>query len=418
MDAIFGIQYSQEIDMFILKPLLLNLKFILVFLSLNFFLPKDLSAAPLSLSVQAKAALLINASNGAILYEKNAHQLHYPASITKIATAAYVLDNASDQLSKVITANKDALGSVSEEAKRKSNYTLPSYWLVNNASHIGIKAGEELSLKDLLYGLMVASGDDAANVIAEDLGGNIPNFMNHLNAYLKKLGCRHTHFCNPHGLFHPKHVTTAYDMAILTCHAMKNPTFREIVATTRYIRPKTNKQGASVLVQTNRLLKKGKCYYEKAIGVKTGYIAKAQNTLVAAAVDGDRMLIAVLLKGEEREQIFLDAASLFDAAFNQPKVVRTLLKAGETDYLFFPEGATQPVKTTIAEEIRIEFYPAEEPELNAALTWKKVSLPIEKGQCVGEITIKKRNGKILSVVPVLAAESASSSWTHWLKNLW
>lgn len=404
----------QEITMY--KILCLNLNFFALCLSFNFLAINDLSSAPLSLTVEAKSALLINASSGAILYEKSSHQLHYPASITKIATAAYALDFAGDKLLKRIIADKESLGSVSEEAKRRSNYSLPAYWLVNDASHIGIKAGEDLSLKDLLYGMMVASGDDAANVIATSLGGTIPNFVEQLNLYMKKLGCRQTNFCNPHGLFHPKHITTAYDMAILTCHAMKNPTFREIVATTRYIRPKTNKQGASVLVQTNRLLKKGKCYYEKAIGVKTGYIAKAQNTLVAAAEHDDRLLVAVLLKCEEREQIFLDAIKLFEAAFNQPKVRRTLLKAGETNYLFYPEGATRPIKTLLSDDVYIEFYPAEEPDLFATLQWNKVALPLETNTCVGEITIKKNNGKILRVVPVLAAESVSSNWKYWLKK--
>lgn len=377
-----------------------------------------LQAVPLPVTVQAKSALLINASTGAILFEKNAHQLHYPASITKIATAAYALDFAGDQLSKSIAATKEALGSVSEEAKRRSNYTLPSYWLVHDACHIGIKVGEELTLKDLLCGMMVASGDDAANVIAVSLAGSVPGFMDQLNPYLKKLGCRQTHFTNPHGLFHPKHVTTAYDMAVLTRHAIKNPVFREIVATTRCVRPKTNKQGATVLVQTNRLLKKGKCFYPKAIGVKTGYIAKAQNTLVAAAAQNDRLLIAVLLKCEEREQIFLDAIKLFEAAFNQPKVERVLLKAGETSHTYYPEGAAKPVQTWLANQVSIQFYPAEEPELVASLQWKKLPLPIEKDQCVGEITITKKDGSIVSTAPLYTAEKVSATWGYWLKNLW
>jgi D-alanyl-D-alanine carboxypeptidase (penicillin-binding protein 5/6) len=375
-------------------------------------------AAPLALNVQAQSALLINAASGAVLYEKNARQEQYPASITKIATAAYALEVAPERLPQLIAATRDALGSVSEDAKRRSNYTLPAYWLVHDASHIGIKVGEELTLKDLLYGMMVPSGDDAANVIATALGGTIPHFMELLNDYLKKLGCQQTQFYNPHGLFHPKHVTTAYDMAKLTAHALKNSTFREIVATTRYVRPKSNKQEATVLVQTNRLLKKGKCFYPKAIGVKTGYIAKAQNTLVAAAVHGDRTLIAVLLKCEEREQIFLDAAKLFEAAFNQPKVERLLLKPGETAYRYFPEGASQPIATALDREVTLQFYPAEEPELSAFLHWKNLPLPIEKGECVGNIIIKTSHNKVLMSVPLHACERVTATWSHWLRTFW
>lgn len=377
-----------------------------------------LAAVSLSVDVEAKGALLMNAATGTILYHKNADKLFYPASITKIATAIYALDTAGDRLSKVVAATQDSVGAVSEEAKRRSNYTIPSYRLVHDACHMGVKVGEEFSLNDLLYGLMVVSADDAANIIALNVGGTIPNFMDQLNVYLKKLGCRHTHFNNPHGLFHPKHVTTAYDMAVMTRHALKNPLFRQIVATTRWVRPKTNKQAATVLVQSNKLLKKGKCYYPKAIGVKTGRIAKARNTLVAAAVDGDRLLIAVLLKSENRDQMFLDAIKLFEAAFNQPKVERLLVKAGETNYTFAPLGVNKPIKTCIAENVSIQFYPAEEPELSASLQWKDVKFPIEKDQCVGEISIRTANGQLMRTVPVLAGESASASWGYWLKSFW
>lgn len=384
---------------------------------LNAVFPFGLSAVSLSVDVQAKSAILMNGSTGAILYEKNAHQFFYPASITKIATAIYALEIAGNTLSKVIPATQEAVGAVSEEAKQKSNYTLPSYWLVHDASHMGIKVGEEFSLTDLLFGLMVVSADDAANVIALSLGGTIPNFMSQLNAYMRKLGCNRTNFNNPHGLFHPNHVTTAYDMALLTRHALRNPEFRQIVAMPRWVRPKTNKQAATVLLQKNKLLRKGKCYYPKAIGVKTGFHSKARSTLVAAAVDGDRLLIAVLLKCENREQMFLDAIKLFEAAFNQPKVERLLLKAGETSYLFSPPGAENSIKTTITENVVIQFYPSEEPELTATLQWKEVHLPVEKGQCVGEITIRTADNKVLRKVLLLAAESASGTWSYWFKSL-
>lgn len=385
---------------------------------LNSTIQLGLMAVSLSVEVEAKGAILMNASSGAILYEKNSNQFFYPASITKIATAIYALETAGDQLSKVIPAGQDSVGAVSEDAKRRSNYTMPSYWLVHDASHMGIKVGEEFTLNDLLYGLMVVSADDAANVIASTLGGSVPKFMDQLNGYLKKLGCKRTNFNNPHGLHHPNHVTTPHDMAVMTCHALKNPDFRQIVATTRWVRPKTNKQAATVLVQTNKLLKKGKCYYPKAIGVKTGVMSKARNTLVAAAVDGDRLLVAVLLKSENREQMFLDAIKLFEAAFNQPKVERILLKARETPYTFAPLGCAKAIKTTIQENISVQFYPAEEPEFSALLQWRNVKFPIEKGQCVGEISIQSTDGQVLQKVPVLASENVSASWGHWFKSFW
>jgi D-alanyl-D-alanine carboxypeptidase (penicillin-binding protein 5/6) len=395
----------------------LTLRSILLFVfGLSLFLEGYLLAAPLSVSVQAEAAILMNASTGAILYEKNVNDPHHPASITKIATAVYALEIAQDKLLQPLPAPREALASISPEAKRRSGYTMPSFWLEQGGTHIGIKNGEELTLKDLLFGMLVSSGNDAANVIAMSLGGTIPQFMEDLNKHLQKIGCTQTHFCNPHGLYHPKHKTTAYDMALITVHAMKNPVFRKIVSTVRCTRPKTNKQEASVLIQTNRLLKTGKYYYSKAIGVKTGYIAMAQNTLVAAAIQDDRLLIAVLLKSKERDELFLDAIKLFEAAFNQPKVERILLKAGETDHLFFPDGAQGPIKTTIADGVTIRFYPAEEPELAATLQWKNLPFPIKKGESVGEIAIQTASGKTLQIVPLLANEDVKASWTHWFKS--
>lgn len=380
------------------------------------FLQGSLQAAQLAVSVQAEAAILMNAATGAILYEKKAKEPQHPASITKIATAIYALDIAQDQLSQVIPAPREALASISEDAKRRSGYTMPAYWLEVGGTHMGIKNEEELTLKDLLYGMLVSSANDAANVIAFSLGGTIPQYMEALNRHLQEMGCTQTHFCNPHGLYHPKHMTTAYDMALITVHAMRNPVFRKIVSTVRCTRPKTNKQEASVLIQTNRLLKSGKYHYPKAIGVKTGYTSLAQHTLVAAAVQDDRMLIAVLLKSKGREDLFSDAIKLFEAAFSQPKVERILLKAGETEHLYFPEGAQGPVKTTISDGVTIRFYPAEEPDLAANLLWKNLPFPIEKGESVGEITIQTASGKTLQKVPLLAADDVKESWGHWLKG--
>lgn len=152
--------------------------------------PSFLIAEPLALSVNAESALLINADTGAVLYEKNADTLRYPASVTKVATGLFALKMAGNNMDVKIAAEQDAIGSVTEEAHRRSNYTLPNYWLIPSASHIGIKKGEELSFRDLMYGLMVASGDDAANVIAMHVSGTVPDFMTALNAYLKEIGCK------------------------------------------------------------------------------------------------------------------------------------------------------------------------------------------------------------------------------------
>lgn len=182
-------------------------------------------AEPLSLTVQAESALLINAETGRVLFEKNANVPQYPASITKIATALFALKLKGQALEEKVSASADSVASVTEEAKRRSNYTLPSWWLVPGTAHAGIKKGEILSFKELLYAMMITSAGDAANVIAEHAGGEIPVFIKGMNEYVSGLGCRDTHFENPHGLFHPEQKTTAHDMALIMREALKEPFF-------------------------------------------------------------------------------------------------------------------------------------------------------------------------------------------------
>lgn len=375
-------------------------------------------AEKLALTVNAEAAILMNADTGAILYEKNAYALYYPASTTKIATAIYALQKVANKMDVMIAADQDCIGTVKEEAIRRSNYTLPSYLLIPDGSHIGIKRGELLSLRDLFYGMMVASGDDAANVIAKYAGGTIPQFIQEMNAYVKKLGCTSTTFYNPHGLHHPMQQTTAYDMAILTREALKDPTFREMVATVRYTRPKTNKQDPTTLVQTNRLMRTGPYYYPKAIGVKTGYYSLAGNNLVAAAKDGDRTLIAVVLKVKERKDIFLDTKKMFEAAFSQPLVQRVLLHKGVQKFNLDLPGNEKSVSSYIQEDITLEYYPAEEPALKCLLVWdKNVQLPVAKDQPIGDVVLQLDNGQIMRKVPLYALQDVSASWSSKFKNV-
>lgn len=382
------------------------------------FLLLSLHAQPLVLDVSAESAILINADTGAILYEKKPHLKLYPASITKIATAAYALKLKSEGLEEPIAATQDCIGSVTEEAKQRSGYTLPSHWLVTDCSHIGIKKGEILTLRDLFFGMMVASADDASNIIAERLGnGSIPSFMEGLNAYVQELGCKDTYFNNPHGLHHPKHVTTAYDMALITQEALKNAFFREVVATTRYTRPKTNKQDSTVLVQTNRLLRSGEHYYPRAIGVKTGWMSKSGSTFVAAAKDQDRTLIAVLMNVKERKDIFRDAIRLFDAAFKQVKVENNFIKAGPQRHSLEVEGADKLVKTYTADNVVLSYYPAEALKVKAYLQWDKLELPIKKGHKVGELFLRSSDGKQLASAPLYAQDDVNMKFSYRVKQL-
>ena len=243
---------------------------------------------------------------------------------------------------------------MTQEAKIRCNFTQPPYRLEPDGTHIGIKKGEILTLHDLLKGMLIASGNDASNVIAQALGPSIPKFMEGLNSYLEEIGCRHTHFCNPHGLHDPKHMSTAYDLALITRKALKNSVFCEIVSQPRFMRPKTNKQAAATFLQGNRLIRAGKFYYSKAIGVKTGYHAKAKNTFVGAAQADGRTLIVVLLGYHDRSVLFQDAIKLFEAAFKQPKVKRLFLKSGPQSFTQTLPRASRSLQTYLSEPLSLD----------------------------------------------------------------
>lgn len=374
-------------------------------------------AEPLSISISAESAILINADTGKILFEKNAHAQQFPASITKVATALYALNVKSEDLDTLVSAEQESIASISEESKRRSNYSHPSYWIEKGSTHIGIKKGEELSFRDLLHGMLIASGNDAANVIAQHVGDSIPAFMEDLNAYLKNLGCKSTSFYNPHGLHHPKHQTTAFDMALIVREALKNPIFCQIVKTVRYTRPRTNKQEPTTLIQSNRLLRTGRHFYPKAIGGKTGYTSIAMNTFVAAARSGDRTLIAVLLKTKERNDIFADSIKMFEAAFNQPKVQRTLLKTGMQKFTINLPGSDTSLKTYSKEDFAVAYYPAEEPQIKCIMQWRPLALPIQKDQVVGELNFETVDGQLLKKVSLYAQEEVRETWLHWFKSI-
>lgn len=368
-----------------------------------------LRAEPLPIDVSAEAAIVMNADTHAILYEKNAKEILYPASLTKIATALYTVEESGANLDNMAWADQDAVGFVTESAKRRSNYSMPPYYLEFGANQIGIHPGEHLKLRDLLYAMMVSSANDAANVIAQHVGGSIPLFMKELNQYFQKLGMQATQFSNPHGLHHPDHVTTAYDLAILTSAALKNPLFCDMCATTHYRRPETDKHPASTLVQTNRLLRRGKYYYPKAIGVKTGYTSLAKNCVAAAARHKGRTLVVILLKAPERAEMFRDAIRLFEAAFNQPMLEQTVLSAGPQQMHAKIQKTFQKVQATVPEPVLLRFYPAEEQALFAKVEWDELSLPIEAGQKIGALYLQNEQGHTLAKTSLTATRSVSPS---------
>lgn len=235
----------------------------------------------------AEAMILIDAKTGSILYAKNENDQLYPASITKIMTALLALE--SGQLDESVTTSKLARHAI--------------------GNRIYLEEGEEKPLGDLLYGLMLNSGNDAAIAIAEHIGGSVEGFSYLMNEKAKQLGALHTNFITPNGLHDDQHYTTAQDMAIITRTAMLNELFREIVSTKHM--PWFGEDWHSSLVNSNKLL----WNYEGSTGIKTGYTRKAQQTIVASAEKDGTELIAVLLKVQGRNSLWREATDLLDFGF-------------------------------------------------------------------------------------------------------
>ncbi len=256
-----------------------------------------------SLSVNAPSALLIEKSSGDILYQKEAFTPMYPASTVKIMTAILTLENCS--LDEPVTISENAIS------------TVPSGYTVSK-----IQAGEILSTRDLLYALLVPSGNDAANALAEHIAGNIPAFANMMNEKAKQLGCQNTYFTNPNGVHDANMHTTAYDLAIMAKHAMNIDEFRTIVSTETYTLPSSNVYPLNdrVLNNSNHLINTASPhYYEYATGIKTGYTNPAQNCLVAGAEKDNIEFIAVILgstfPNTGNQAKFVDAKNLFEFGF-------------------------------------------------------------------------------------------------------
>lgn len=258
------------------------------------------------------------------------------------------------------------------------------------------------------------SGNDAANVLAENCGKDIHQFMAGLNEYIRNLGCHSTHFLNPHGLHHSSHTTSARDLATIAQKALKNSIFREIVSKIFYQKPKTNKN-PSVLFETFNPLLKGRFYYPYAIGVKTGYHSQAKYTLVAAAKNDERELIAVLLNSPTKESRFKDAILLFEAAFNEKKFSEICFSK---NHLFTKniEGGAEILNAHILNDLSYSYFGSEKPKLKGFIEWNKISLPIQRGEKVGKILLKDDSNQVWSSQDLFAENEVKPTFFFKIKN--
>lgn len=369
-----------------------------------------LNGEPFSFNIQGEAGFLYNPDNGRVLFEKNAHTPLYPASTTKIAVALYALNQIGDKLDERVVVSEEALRSATQWEKSKSSYAIPSWYLEPDGVKIGLKKGELISWRVLLEGLLIASGNDSATVIAEQLGPGVPRFMDKLNRFLVDMGCKETSYYNPNGFHHPLHVTTAHDLALMTKEALKNPQFCRIVKQEKFVKPKSNLQGSATFMQTNRLIRSGAHHYPHCIGVKTGYHARAKKTFVGAASVEGRTLILVLLGYQDPQEIFRESKKIFEKAFDQKKVEKIYLSSGDQTYERGIENGEEPVKTYLKKPLVLTYYPAEEVRVKGILDWYPVKLPVWKDSPVGEIKLLDNQGEILGAEKLWARETVREKW--------
>lgn len=359
-----------------------KIKYIL-FLLLTFFVSStyittSFSASTSTITIYSPSCILMEASSGKILYEKNANQVRYPASTTKIMTAILVLENC--ELTDVATVSRNAI------------HSIPADYVLCN-----IKEGEELTIEQLLNVLLIPSANDAAVVLAEHVSGSVSKFSDLMNEKAKEIGCKNTHFVNPNGIHNKNHVSTAYDLALIGRYAMKNDTFRGIVKKTQYTLPATNKysQTDRTFKTTNDLLIKSKSnyYYPDAIGVKTGYTGDAGNCLVASAKRDNMEVISVVLGAnftkEGLSEKSLDSITLLDYAFDH-YAIQTLQEKNSVLQEVEVNGATKEtkdLKVLVKDDIETlveknTSSKALEPEISI----DKLKAPISSGSKVGTIT--------------------------------
>ena len=263
-------------------------------------------------NLSSEAVLLMEASTGKVIYENNGYEKKYPASTTKIMTAILAIEHCN--LNETATASEFAINSV------------PSGYSTAN-----IQIGETLSVKDLLYALMLQSANESAVILAEHVSGSQEAFANLMNKKAKEIGCKNTHFVNPNGIHDENHYTTAYDLALIAQYAMKNQTFRDIVKTTSFTLPATTSYPSEsrTYANTNNLIiydarnRPDNYYYKYATGIKTGYTSAAKNCLVASAEKNGIEYISVVLGAsityENTGSVshrYVDTIALFDYAFD------------------------------------------------------------------------------------------------------
>ena len=341
-------------------------------------------------TVTATSAVLLEGTTGTVLYAKNEHIRRPPASTTKILTALLALEEGD--LKDIVTISQKAAGI--------------------RGSSAGIRARQRIPLVDLLHGLMLPSGNDAAVAIAEHLAGSESDFVKLMNARARELGAVNSHFVNSHGLDHPDHYSTAFDLAMITRVALLYPMFGEIVSKTHHQARFDSSQWS--WHNTNRLL----FSFEGAEGVKTGTTSGAGHCLVAAASRDGRQLISVVLNSRNR---WHDAAQLLEYGFQEFHLLPLAKKGEPLVEVTVYGGLHRQLIGTAAETVYKVVRNQDVDDVKSHIIIEKTNAPIRRGQKIGELRCTLHD-EVIGQVPLIASQSVPRAtpvniFLYWLKNL-
>lgn len=331
--------------------------------------------------ISAKHAVLFEAVTGRTIYEKSADEKAYPASLTKMLTCIIALENGS--LDKVYTVSPRAAGT--------------------EDPYLGLAAGEQLTLRDLLLGLMMVSDNSSAVAIAEGLDGSVESFSKVMNDKAKAIGLRNSHFVTPNGLPADDHYSTARDMALIAAYGWKNSTFRDLVSQKNQLIRWSLPSGKTMMLEnSNKLLGR----MDGANGIKTGWTNAAGGCLAAGAQRGGVQLIAVVLDSENVDTRFDDAEKLLEYGFTQVERVKGIDKSRSEKKILVAGGETYKLLAHPAEDV---YFPLLNGDTLKDYTMKydtpfTVVAPVKKGQKVGSITIYYK-GEELQQIPLLADDA-------------
>ena len=315
----------------LLKPLFcVSMAFFLLFGSFFPVLAADFPQSwPQAPEISEETGILMEASTGQVLFDKSMDEIRYPASTTKVMTALLILENVED-LSQIVTF---------------TDVITPD--LAPGNSTINARVGEQLTVEQCLYAIMLASANEVCTQMAVYVAGSVENFVSMMNQRAQELGCQNTHFVNANGLPDPNHYTTAHDLALILTAAIQNEDFCRISGSAAYTIPATNMTASPrSLENSNALIKNGEYHYEGVIAGKTGHTEAAKNTLVTAASRDGMTLVCVVLRSDGEDR-FIDTVSLFDYGFDNFHLspVYWMDREEPSGYIVLPKGVESNVLT-------------------------------------------------------------------------